>query len=262
MHNNKLKIVVFDLDETLGYFVELGIFINALETILHTTISDNDFVKLLDLYPEFIRPNIMKILRYLKYKKKHNKTQVMIYTNNQGPREWVVKIKDYFENKLNYKLFDHIIAAFKVRGERIEMNRTSHDKTLDDFIRCTKLPKTTNICFLDDQYHPGMEHENVYYINLKPYKNTIDFNVMAERYYDSKMNTSDMDKDEFIKQITDNMKQYNIPIYSKKSDELQIDKIVGKKIIYHLEEFFKSQLQNNTRKKMRKSRHNKTMKII
>ena len=65
------KIVVFDLDETLGYFVELGIFWDCLdyflkeETIneINTIISKQDyFNEILDLFPEFIRPNIVSIL--------------------------------------------------------------------------------------------------------------------------------------------------------------------------------------------------------
>ena len=68
------KIVVFDLDETLGYFVQFGIFWKTLCQYL-----DNIKIKikikkqllfnaLLDLYPEFIRPGILSILYYLKYK--------------------------------------------------------------------------------------------------------------------------------------------------------------------------------------------------
>jgi hypothetical protein len=68
--NTPSKIVVFDMDETLGYFVELSIFWDALITyikeinITHTT-SQKDFNKILNLYPEFIRPNILTILNQL-----------------------------------------------------------------------------------------------------------------------------------------------------------------------------------------------------
>ena len=136
MTTKDLKIVVFDLDETLGYFVELSIFILALEEILNKKISSEEFFNLLDLFPEFLRPKILTILDYLKSKKsKSNKIKVMIYTNNQGPRSWVTSIKDYFEDKLNYKLFDQIIAAFKVKGKRIEMCRTIAERNKDLFFR-------------------------------------------------------------------------------------------------------------------------------
>ena len=69
------KIVVFDLDETLGYFVEFGMFWDALKNFINQqklseTIDQNLFNKVLELYPEFLRPNIINILNYLKQKKK------------------------------------------------------------------------------------------------------------------------------------------------------------------------------------------------
>ena len=78
------KIVVFDLDETLGYFTEFGIFCDCLNNYFkNAAYSNTNFNELLDLYPNFLRPKIMNILRYLKGKKKENKCyKVMIYTNN------------------------------------------------------------------------------------------------------------------------------------------------------------------------------------
>ena len=188
MPKKPLYIVVFDLDETLGNFVELGMFCDALDNYYKNNKSNQIFNNLMDLFPEFLRPNILNVLKYLI--KKHNEKKcdkIMIYTNNQGPRSWTIKIKNYFENKLDSKIFGQIISAFKVHGERVELCRTSHDKSFDDLIRCTKLPENVEICFLDDQYHPKMEHEKVYYINVKPYTYSIPFHVMAERYYKSNL---------------------------------------------------------------------------
>jgi hypothetical protein len=69
-----IKIVVFDLDETLGYFVELSIFLESLNSYIKTEkieyeLDQNDFNEVLDLFEEFIRPNIISVLNYLKYKK-------------------------------------------------------------------------------------------------------------------------------------------------------------------------------------------------
>ena len=69
--NKVLKIVVFDLDETLGYFTEFGIFCDCLNMYLNNNnYSEKNFNELLDLYPDFLRPNIIQILQYLKNKKK------------------------------------------------------------------------------------------------------------------------------------------------------------------------------------------------
>lgn len=247
MTNHDFKIVVFDLDETLGCFVELFIFISALETELNKKLSNEDFYKLMDLFPEFLRPKILTILEYLKQKKeKNNKIRVMIYTNNQGPTSWVIQIKNYFENKLNYKLFDKVISAFKVKGKQVEMCRTTHNKTLTDFLRCTQMPKDTKICFLDDQYHEEMESENVYYINVKPYYYNMEFKEMAERYYDN--NKVDKPREKFVSDIVNNMNFTNFRPIKKDEIEQKIDVIVGKKIISHLNVFFKLNVNNRTRK--------------
>ena len=71
------KVVVFDLDETLGYYTEFGMFWDALNAFItnnktketNTIINQDIFNKVLDLYPEFHRPNILQILNYLKQKK-------------------------------------------------------------------------------------------------------------------------------------------------------------------------------------------------
>ena len=183
------KIVVFDLDETLGYFTEFGIFCDCLNDYFkNNQYSERNFNELLNLFPEFLRPKILSILQYLKIKKKENKCyKVMIYTNNQGDKSWAMNIKNYFDEELNYKLFDQIIAAFKVRGEQIEMGRTSHDKTINDFISCTKLPEDIEICFIDDVYHSGMNDDKVYYINVKPYYHKLSIEHMMLKFLDSKL---------------------------------------------------------------------------
>lgn len=259
MTENNYKIIVFDLDETLGYFQELSFFIDAIENVLGIKNTKTDFYKLIDQYPEFLRPNILNILDLIKSKKQKNpKIKVMIYTNNQNPKKWVLDIKDYFNNKLNYNLFDKVIAAFKVNGEKIELSRTSHNKTYSDFIKCTKLPKNTNICFIDDKYHPGMINDYVYYIKVKPYMCSVQFIDMADRYY--KNNNINVDKQVFTDSIVAYMNAIELPIYEKTKDELNIDNIVSKSIIQHLNSFLNQKLNDKTQKIKIKLKRNKTMK--
>jgi len=207
------KIVVFDLDETLGYFMELGMFWG---------------------------PNIKGILNYLKHKKEKNHCdKLMIYTNNQGPIEWAKFIMNYFENKIDYKIFDQIIGAFKIQGKRVELCRTTHMKTHNDFIKCTKVPENTQICFLDDVFYPGMSNEKIYYINIKPYIHDLDFNEMITRFLESDLEIKIEDQLYFRDYILTFMKKYNY-IYIKKNIEVQnIDVILSKKILQHLHLFFK-----------------------
>ena len=192
-----MKIVVFDLDETLGYFVEFGIFWDILSQYLNKETDQQFFNNLMDLYPEFLRPKIINILKYLKNKKISKKCQkLMIYTNNQGSRKWINYIISYFESKLEgYKLFDQIITAFKINGKQIEFCRTTNNKTYHDFIRCTKLPINAEICYLDDTFYPEMAHDNIYYINIKPYVHDLPFNEMYKRFFESNIGRTLIDKE-------------------------------------------------------------------
>jgi hypothetical protein len=253
MRRTPKKIVAFDLDETLGCFVELGMFWDALEYTMKGNLSHKQFFEVMDMFPEFVRPNIYNILSFLKRKKRQGECEhVMIYTNNQGVRNWTEMIAAYFDMKMKSKLFDQIIAAFKVRGKVVEMRRTSHDKSVDDLLRCTQLPKGTKICFLDDQYHPLMEDETVYYINVKPFTHSIPFGIMAERYHANC--NPDMEKNEFVSSVVSFMKMYSFTVTDKSSNEEEVDSIVGKQILVHLKEFFSSHshIDDRSRKHNRK----------
>ncbi len=238
-----MKIVVFDLDETLGYFVEFGIFWDSLSLYvskyLNKELNQRDFNSVMDLYPEFFRPNIINILSYLKKKKQSKECQkIMIYTNNQGSRKWCEQIVCYFETKLErYKLFDQIISAFKINGKQIEICRTTNNKTYTDFIRCTKLPTNAEIFYLDDTFYPEMSNEHIYYINIKPYIHALPFNEIYKRFLDSKLIIPNA-LNEFIDFMNKQIKRYNFKVIQKDNADYEIDKILSKKIMVHLHEFF------------------------
>jgi hypothetical protein len=260
-----MKIVVFDLDETLGYFTEFGIFWDSLSNYIklkgRPNLEQSDFNDILDLYPEFLRPNIINILTYLKDKKKTNCChKMMIYTNNNGPREWANHIIEYFEKKINYKLIDQLISAFKINGKRVEICRTTHNKTHKDFVKCTKIPSSAEICFLDDTFYPEMANENIYYINLKPYYYDLRIDYMLKKFTESQIGKKIIDDDdEFIENMINSIKLYNYKCIDKDTKEYEVDKIVGKHIISHLQEFFNKSKKNKTLKN-RDNRRNKTFK--
>jgi hypothetical protein len=275
-----MKIVVFDLDETLGYFVEFSVFWNCLQQYftnekIEYSFTQEDFNQIFDLYPEFLRPNIMTLLKYLMYKKKSKCChKMLIYTNNQGPKHWCKQLISYFEHKLNFELFDQIINAFKINGEVIEIGRTSHDKSFHDLIKCTKIPPNSEICFLDDCYYPEMANDQVYYINVKPYIHDLDFRVMIQRFLDSKILLIHFFKKDSREGFETKMNRIFIPydyfVMPKTVEETNIDKIVSKQILIHLQEFFEqSRPRNNKLKKSykqgislnkNKSKNNKTKK--
>jgi len=260
-----MKIVVFDLDETLGYFTQYGIFwdslVNYLKMKNKTELSQSDFDNTLDLFPEFLRPNIINILTYLKNKKKTNCChKMMIYTNNTGPRQWAKHIISYFERKLNYKLVDQIITAFIINGKRVEICRSSHNKTHKDLIKCTKIPIDAEICFIDDYFYPEMTHDNIYYINIKPYYYDLKFDYMIKKFMDSEIGKKIIGNDDnFENLMIQNINLYKYLVVEKDDKEYEVDKVLGKHIITHLQAFFNRSSKNRTIKN-RGNKKNKTLK--
>ena len=186
MPKNVKKVVVFDLDDTIGHFEEISMFLSGLQFIIGDGIKEKFLFKLLDLWPHFLRPGIFDILSILKTQKKKDKNlKVIIYTNNMGPRSWTLLIKRYLEKKINYSLFDKSITGYRPFSK---LNcRTTHEKTHGDFLRCSRLPKHTQILFLDDQYHPKMHHPHITYLHLSPYNYGIPYQKMIDTFVDSKV---------------------------------------------------------------------------
>jgi hypothetical protein len=256
----KNKIVVLDLDETLGYFTEFGMIWEAFGHYMkkyhkHISIDQTLFNDLLDLYPEFLRPNIVDILSYLKYKKQQNHCKkLMIYTNNQGPEKWAEYIMNYFDSKVNYKLCDHIIGAFKIEDKHLEFCRTTHLKTHQDLVNCSQISPDSDICYIDDYYYPDMVHQNVYYINIKPYIHELPFSVLIQRILDSnlmnKMSIT-LNTSSFKKNILRFLKLYNHTVVAY-PDETNVDEVISKKMLQHIHIYF-------NRKKNKTKRHVKVV---
>jgi hypothetical protein len=72
---NPGKVVVFDMDETLGYFIQfsyfwenLKVYFNEQNNAVKLKQLEDNFKKILGLYPEDIRPNISKYhFRFVNY---------------------------------------------------------------------------------------------------------------------------------------------------------------------------------------------------
>ena len=253
MKNKVKKVVVFDFDETLGCFVQFGLFCDAIEKLNKKKLSKKDFFKILDLYPEYFRPHLIPILNFLKQKKiKKELYKVSLYTNNQGPKEWAAKICQYLDNKINYKLFDKHIGAYKTNGVLTEPTRTTHEKTIDDFLNSTNFPKNTKICFIDDLYHPEMDTPNVDYIHIEPYKVFVPLNILASRYVqkiDKNLNLT-----EFNKYLQNFFNSYDVRDIKSNENIYHLDN--GKNILDRLKIF----LETKPKSRKNKSKKNTTAK--
>ena len=261
------KVIVFDLDETLGSFLDLE--------ILWITIRNNIknsgqimFDSLFELYPEFLRTKIIKILEYI-YKKKKAKEcfRLYLYTNNQSKNDIVNYLVNYFTNKITNgkeKLFDQIIYAFKINEQIVQIGRTGHQKSHKDFINCTLLSQGTSICFIDDNEFNDMKKEKIYYIQPRPYRHNLSSYEIIDRLLNSnkfehllQSNKKNIHEQFIIKNIhSKNLHKIN----NRTKLFLTNEERISKRIMYHIKEFFLFIKKKLKTKKNNKNLHNFTRK--
>ena len=144
-------------------------------------------------------------------------------------------ICNYFNYKLNIPedtpLFDKLILAFKINDIPVELSRTTHDKTHSDFIRCTLMPKPTQICFVDNSYFPNMKHERVYYIQPRLYEHNLSFDEIIQRITKANLGI-DIDISSFVNVLENNFSN------AIKKQSRNYDIFVAQKIMYHIKDFF------------------------
>ena len=228
------KVIVFDFDETIGYFHQLAVLVNSIESFLNKKINTRQLNVILDMFFSiFFRPHLKEILDFLKtYKNTKNKVKkidkVLIYTNNQGPKSWVKNINRSLDPK--EEIFDQIIHAFMANGKRVELKRTSHDKNFEDLVSCSRIHSDTQVCFLDDQKHSIMHNDNVYYLQVRPYVH----NVLMQNMLIKCASKLSLHESNFMRHCK-NVLKLKFPLKTKES--LKIDGIVSKRILECLKEF-------------------------
>ena len=282
------KVIAFDLDETLGSFRELHILWGGLNQIRNVDYivaqEEQDFFNaLLDLYPEFLRDGILHILEYIYTKKLQGICdKIYIYTNNQCQPPWVSLISNYFSYKLGVNpLFDKNVCAFKIRNVHIESLRTSHKKTYADFIHCAVLPKTVEICFIDNALHPEMKNEKIYYIQPRAYYHSLGYVEILDRFFNSHigktfphslqskpifkpfhkgqpLSTNELQSHAQEEQNFDRVKEYLLDWFDfhgsemdSKENPTEIHFFVAQKMLYHIKEYFYWQNRKQKTKKKR-----------
>jgi len=162
-------------------------------------------------------------------------------------------------------LFDHTIGGFKPNQENASSSkypqRTTGHKTVNELIRCGRLPSEIEICFLDDIEHPKMVDERVYYLKLQPYHSYIPFELFVVRFLNSALFRDVFDKFH-VPSITPGMassskkqilsielhnlfmkyaklSEYDAKEFQRKLNPREIDEIISKYILYNLQQFFR-----------------------
>ena len=248
-NRNKLpNAIAFDLDETIGSFSDFHSIWARLDDYMKTQVL---FDEIMDMYPEFLRIGILSVLRYIKCKQDVGVClPIYIYTNNQCEDvKWVYQLIEYLESRVfpgkKATMFARPIFAFKINGNRVEENRTTHDKTYSDFIKCSMLSNLYELCFIDDVYYSKMKHKRVYYIQPPPYVHTISYKEVIDRFISS----------DIYKKLYPDRSISNISLVSYSNDDLNIqeEQKITNKIMYHIREFFLI----SSRKRLTKKRQHK-----
>ena len=192
----KKKLVVFDLDETIGDFYMFYYFWQFLiaQYEYSTQFADapdlmhqpSTIHRILDLYPEFFRPGISVIFQYLAHKKLMGHLSIMwLYTNNVLSPQYPVIIKNYIHHLIQTELIDNIVSAFSIKGRRVDLRRLVAEKEYTDFVQCLNYGEDLDICFVDNHLHEGMVHCQVFYIKLNTYRHGLSFAELTKRFYHS-----------------------------------------------------------------------------
>jgi hypothetical protein len=107
-----------------------------------------------------------------------------------------------------------------------------------------------------------MSHKNVYYINVKPYIHDLPFETIILRFLESELGIKLIkDPTNFTDTIMKYLNSFLYTYVEKNEEEQDIDKIISKQIMIHLQHFFNYSFKN----KKTKNKHNyknKTQKII
>jgi hypothetical protein len=192
------KVIVFDLDETIGSFSDFILLLKYIKKHKKVNISQELFNKLLDLYPEFLRDDIIDILHYLIEKKRSGECyKIYIYTNNIYSPEFPKYIQNYFnfyffesERKKDKELFEtksreslfysvlrsqrNILGECLVETKSKKMDESYSERIIDDVISAF-LRDSREQSIWEDQFTSACQSKtlNVRTTNEKTYEDFI-----------------------------------------------------------------------------------------
>lgn len=234
-----MKYIVFDLDETLGHFSQLGLIVDIIEHTFMIHLTQHSFNELCETYIQYFRPNLVQILNIIKNIKSNNSNiKVVIYTNNIGPKSWTEQIVSFLETYVNFKIFDYIVGGYSNYMGRIELCRTTPNKVPFDLINCINANKNSTFLFFDDQHHSYMLDKNITYIRLNPYefnyKNKDIISLFLKTNL-SKYLLNYYNYNYYIDILTNRLNKYNLPITS--TSQLKLDIQTSELIIKHIKQF-------------------------
>ena len=106
------EVIIFDLDETIGYFSQIYIIILRLEELYKIKLSYSEYRKIFEKYENIFRPGIFVLFAYLNALKSKYDIKVILYTNTTLSDSFLDNIIKYLNERIHnqHNIFDDIIT--------------------------------------------------------------------------------------------------------------------------------------------------------
>jgi len=152
-----MKVVVLDLDETMGAFTTLFKDLQRVSPVVSAPLFSQ-----VVLGAAYFRPGMIELLRFLRNNRRLNLCKVVIYTNISSV-EWLQMILNYITEQVGSGWIDCVLHRHHPKRKTVE-------KTLKDLRHAAKIPKEASIFFVDDKVHEKMIDPAVTYLQVPPYR--------------------------------------------------------------------------------------------
>ena len=156
------KCVVFDLDETIGFFAQLYTIAKTFETTREYKLQKQQILTLYKHFYNIFRPGIFTLLAYSQFLKEKYKICIVLYTNTIMDDIWIDAFLQY--------TYDMVKLEFDSVMNLNSKCRSSVKKTLQDLYTCNaSLNPTTPIMIIDNKKHKHLLDKNTSYVLVKTY---------------------------------------------------------------------------------------------
>ena len=163
------KCIVFDLDETIGYFSQLYAIYIKMKQIYKIDASISQLHSLFEKHLKVFRPGIFLLFAYINILKESNKQLItVLYTNTTLPNIWIRAIVSFIEKKIHInheerRLFDFVIDV-------THPSRKTLKKNIADLTNICKIPSDkVAILFIDNLKHASINHKCMIYTQVYSY---------------------------------------------------------------------------------------------
>ena len=214
------KCVVFDLDETIGYFSQLYKITKTFEQHTTQTLNKKHIIDLYKYFYNIFRPGIFTLLAYVKFLKEKYNIQIILYTNTIMDNIWLDSFLEYTYNMVKLK-FDNTMHLHS-------KCRKSIKKNLQDLYNCNiSLNSSSPIMIIDNKEHKLLKGKNITYCLVNTFYFMHDNNVIWKKLHDMfnititkplENNTVSKDYNDIIKKSSNNETLdiiYKLKVFSK-----------------------------------------------